>query len=63
MGRGLLTYSMLLSFVRLPHPATCFAAVEFDVRRGREGEEGGRERKRGKRKGPFALRFSSSREN
>lgn len=27
---------MLLSFVRLPHPAACFAAVDFDVRRGKE---------------------------
>lgn len=26
---------MLLSFVSLPHPAVCVAAVEFDVRRRR----------------------------
>lgn len=32
---------MLLSFVRLPHPAVCFAAVGFDVRAGEEGERVG----------------------
>lgn len=48
---------MLLSFVRLPHPAARFAAVEFDVRggkreRGKEGEGEGRvgERERERKK-------------
>lgn len=37
---------MLLSFVRLPHPAARFAAVEFDVRGGRREDEDGAEKKR-----------------
>lgn len=37
---------MLLSFVRLPHPAACFAAVEFDVRGGRREDEDGAEKKK-----------------
>ncbi len=57
---------MLLSFVRLPHPAACSAAVEFDVRGRRREKEGEGESKDGgekKRRPHISLRFSSSREN
>lgn len=46
---------MLLSFVRLPHPAGLFAAVEFDVRGGRR--ERGRVRM-GERKKKETLYFT-----